>query len=282
MELCGHILDHHDDGVDVVNFRSVCKDWVNGAKVRNRNRIPVGALVLITSGLRAERVDVANDDKHGGFGLHDIGVEKSYYGNCDGLKNRAWVGGKDSWLVTTDIMCNVEVFNVITSTRIALPSFTMIPDVHVPPVHSRSPGVCFNTLFEMILNGQTAPDGWVPDLQLRKIALCQTPDNASGYQAVALFSSWFPFQMVAVIEKTLQKWSRLKEPDEPMVSRFTDVCVLFTKVMAVTKFGDVWSGELEDVTDSEPELIRGPVTHIDRDVDDYVFYLAKCRSGVSL
>ena len=49
---------------------------------------------MLTSGLHPERVGKDNEDEPGGFGLHDIRINKSYYGVCNGLKNRAWVGGE--------------------------------------------------------------------------------------------------------------------------------------------------------------------------------------------
>lgn len=84
--MCGVILDHAD-AISVIRFPVVCKDWAKGAKENGPTRLPSGTPALLTSGLVPERVD--NEDEPGGFGLHDIGIDKSYYGVCDGLKNRA-------------------------------------------------------------------------------------------------------------------------------------------------------------------------------------------------
>jgi len=72
LEMSGVVLDHGDP-VSVICFCSVYKDWAKGAKINNCNRLPFGTPVLITSGLRPQRVDRDNEDEHGGFGLHDIG-----------------------------------------------------------------------------------------------------------------------------------------------------------------------------------------------------------------
>ncbi|KAG0543312.1 hypothetical protein BDA96_02G179000 [Sorghum bicolor] len=286
--MSGVVLDHGDP-ISVIRFRSVCKDWAKGAKINNRNRLPSGTPALITSGLRPERVDVDNEDEHGGFGLHDIGcperdvdnedehggfglhdvVNKSYYGDCDGLKNRAWVGGKDDWLVITDLRCNLELLNLITGSLIALPSFATIPGIYVVPVHSRHPGVCLNSLFELGLGGQSPSDDWLPDVMLRKVALCQIPRHEHGCKAVALLSA-YPLQMVAVtavpdLRLTPTIWIRLKNLEESILRRYTNVCIIHGKVMAVTD-----------------DVIDGPLVVIDRDIDDSVFYLAKCKRDLYL
>ena len=225
-EMCGVILDHAD-AISVIRFPAVCKDWAKGAKENGRTRLPSGTPALLTSGLVPERVD--NEDEPGGFGLHDIGIDKSYYGVCDGLKNRAWVGGKDDWLVTTDLRCSLEVLNLITGRRIPLPSFATIPGVAVVAADSQYPGVGLGD----------GPHHVNQRLHLRKVALCRTPNHPHGYLAVALFSAWFPLQMIAVAEASRLEWTQLKVPGDIGVVPYDDVCVHDGKVIAVDNHGDL-------------------------------------------
>lgn len=74
--------------------------------------------MLLTSGLHPERTAEDYETEPGAFGLHDIATDRSYYSEAKGLKNRAWLGDKDNWLVTTDLRCNVELLNVITGAHV--------------------------------------------------------------------------------------------------------------------------------------------------------------------
>ena len=82
LEMSGVVLDQGDP-ISVIRFRSVSKDLTNGAKINYHSRLPSGTPALITSGLCPERVDIDNEDDHGGSGLHDIGCPERDVDNED-------------------------------------------------------------------------------------------------------------------------------------------------------------------------------------------------------
>ncbi|RLM75549.1 hypothetical protein C2845_PM15G23670 [Panicum miliaceum] len=131
-ELCDHVLDRLD-AVSVIRFPAACTAWA--AAFRMTPRLRSGTPTLLTSGQDPDGDDIEYDVEAGSFGLHDVAGGKSFYGEAQRLKNRTWIGGKDDWLVTTDLRCSVELLNPITGDRVPLPSFTTIRRLEVDDYH---------------------------------------------------------------------------------------------------------------------------------------------------
>lgn len=135
-------------------------------------------------------------------------------------------------MVTTNLRCSLELLNLITGHRIPLTLFQTIPGINMVAVRSRYPCVCFDQPDAEL---QQQPD-WMPDVMLRKVALSRTPEHPDSCMVVALFSSCFPLQMIAVVVHPLVEWIRLKVPLDIGVSKYDDICV-----HDVDNHGDLWS-----------------------------------------
>ncbi|CAO2036805.1 unnamed protein product [Urochloa humidicola] len=259
-EVCDQVLDHLD-AVSIIHFPAACTAWATASKQSAPPRLRSGAPTLLTSGLDPDGYDVEYDLEAGGFGLHDVATGKSFYGEAQRLKNRTWVGGKDDWLVTTDMKCGVELLNPVTGDTVPLPSFTTIPGLR-QVAHYTKPHVA--------VNGQM--------YHLQKITLCQTPAHPNGYQAVALLSSG-SMALVAFTAAAGEgnRWTLLKNPEGIHYLRYTDVTVHNGKVLAVADSGNIYSWDMDDGADhaTEPTVLPGPeVGHVSHDLMRGFFLVA--------
>ncbi|EES11560.1 hypothetical protein BDA96_06G267600 [Sorghum bicolor] len=282
-DLCNVVVDHLDV-VGVIRFPAVCTDWAAASNNTHCPRLPSGTPTLLTSSLDPEGYDIEYDVEPGTFGLHDVVTGKSYHGEAEGLKKRTWIGGKDDWLVTTDLRCNVELLNPITGARVRLPSFATIPDIQVMEVHDRGPGVSFEKTLHRFRKVGSYSLSWTPTHRFHKVALCRTPAHPSGYLAVALFfsSSGDDTGLVAFTAAHDERWTPLNNPPPELHSRdkYTDVIVHKGKVLAVATSGKICSWDMDDDTTVEPKILPPP--DVDIDVDYYVkrvFYLATSSGG---
>ncbi|KAF8660253.1 hypothetical protein HU200_057819 [Digitaria exilis] len=254
-EVCDLVLDRLD-AVSVVRFPAACSAWAAASKTpRLRSSTPA----LITSPVDPEGYDIEYNVEEGTFGLHDVTTGKSFQGEAPGLKNRTWVGGKDDWLVTTDMRCGVELLNLVTGERVPLPSFTTIPGLRVQEFSDVR--VAFNH----------------QDQHLQQVTLCQTPAHPKGVLAVALFS----FDLIAFTAAGDEGWMPLKNPAVMRYQSYADAIVFNGKVLAVTTYGDICSWDMDD-TEAEPTMLQGPEeVFIDPDFIR-VFYLAVSSNGEQL
>jgi hypothetical protein len=269
-------LDHLDV-IGIIRFPAVCSDWAAASKNTHCPRLPSGTPTLLTSSLDPEGYDVEYDVEPGAFGLHDVATGKSYYGEAEGLKKRTWIGGKNDWLVTTDLRCSVELLNPITGVRVPLPSFATIPGVEVVEVRDRGPGVSFEKSphhFQKV-----TPWFRMPAHRLQKVMLCRTPAHPSGYLAVALFSSGDSTGLVAFTAADDKLWMLLKNPEGlHYLGKYTDVTVHKGKVLAVATSGNICSWDMDVGTATEPTILPP----LDIDIDycvRRVFYLATSSGG---
>ncbi|CAN6250440.1 unnamed protein product [Urochloa humidicola] len=259
-EVCDQVLDHLD-AVSIIRFPAACTAWATASKQSAPPRLRSGAPTLLTSGLDPDGYDVEYDLEAGGFGLHDVATGKSFYGEAQRLKNRTWVGGKDDWLVTTDMKCGVELLNPVTGDTVPLPSFTTIPGLQQ---------VAHYTELHVAVNSQM--------YHLQKVTLCQTPAHPNGYLAVALFSSGsLALAAFTAAAGDGKRWTPLKNPEEVHYLRYTDVTVHNGKVLAVADSGNIYSWDMDDGADhaAEPTVLPGPeVGHVSHDLMRGFFLVA--------
>ncbi|PUZ49241.1 hypothetical protein GQ55_7G310700 [Panicum hallii var. hallii] len=256
-ELCDHVLDHLD-AVSAIRFPAASTAWAAASRMTPRLRS--GTPTLLTSGLDPDGYDVEYDVEAGTFGLHDVAGGKSFYGEAQWLKNRTWIGGKDDWLVTTDLRCSVELLNPITGDRVPLPSFTTIRRLEVADYYELH--VAVNNRLHLF----------------QQVKLCQTPAHPNGHLAVALFSSG-PLGLLAFTAHGDEGWTPLMNPAEVHYLKYTDATVHDGKVVAVAESGDIYSWDMMDGTTTEPTLLPRPeIHHVSYDLRRG-FYLAASSGG---
>ncbi|CAN6277173.1 unnamed protein product [Urochloa humidicola] len=268
-EVCDHVLDRLD-AVGVIRFPAACAAWAAASKPQQSTppRLRSGWPTLLTSGLDPDGYDVEYDLEAGAFGLHDVATGKSFYGDAPRLKNRTWVGGKDDWLVTTDMTCGVELLNPVTGDTVPLPPFTTIRGLEVAADYYE---------LHVAVNNQVH--------HLQKVTLCRTPAHPNGYLAVALFSSGsmalVAFAAAAGDDGDDNGWTILKNPEGVHYLRFTDVTVHNGKVLAVADSGNIYSWDMEDGADhAGPTVMPGPdVGHVSHDLMRGFFLVAASSSG---
>ncbi|KAK8456551.1 hypothetical protein SEVIR_3G036300v4 [Setaria viridis] len=220
------------------------------------DQLTSGLPTLLTSGLDLYGDDFEYDVEAGTFGLHDVATGKSFYGEAQRLRNRTWIGGKDDWLVTTDVRCGVELLNPITGERVPLPSFDTIGKFADPYK------LCISV--DYMLH------------HLQQVALCQTPAHPNGYLAVAMFSS-ASLDFLAFTADGDEGWTPLKDPSGLGV-HYTDVTAHNGKVFAVSDYGDIYCWDMNG-TDVEFTYLQGPEFHVSN--NNYIrrFYLATSSGG---
>ncbi|CAL5014475.1 unnamed protein product [Urochloa decumbens] len=267
-EVCDQVLDHLD-AVSVIRFPAACTTWASASKLQSTPpRLRSGSPTLLTSGLDPDGDDVEYDLEAGAFGLHDIATGKSFYGEAQRLKNRTWVGGKDDWLVTTDLNCGVELLNPITGDTVPLPPFTTIRGLELA-------ADCYE--LHVAINNQVH--------RLQKVTLCQTPAHPNGYLAVALFSSGSMALVAftaAAADDGNDRWTLLENPEGAHYLRYTDVTVHNGKVLAVADSGNIYSWDMDGGTNhaAGPTVMPGPdVGHVSHDLMRGFFLVAASSGG---
>ncbi|CAL4951604.1 unnamed protein product [Urochloa decumbens] len=93
------------DVSDVLNFAWTCKSWRNICRHLNASIFKSGTLMTITSKSSQDGCLTQDGLEDGIFGVHEVGVGKSFDCKHRLLKNKSWIGGKDDWLVSTNDWC---------------------------------------------------------------------------------------------------------------------------------------------------------------------------------
>ncbi|PWZ38202.1 hypothetical protein Zm00014a_023136 [Zea mays] len=131
-EMCNLVRERLDP-ISIIRFPAVCRDWSTACEVYPLLR--PGLPALLTPSVDSDGYDTERSVEAGAFCLHDVsacggGGRKSFLGEAEGFKDRAWVGGNHGWLVTTDIRCeDVQLLNPVTGARVYLPSLYTISEV---------------------------------------------------------------------------------------------------------------------------------------------------------
>lgn len=183
-------------------------------------------------------------------------------------------------MATTNMRCRVELLNLITGSHVLLPSFATIPGIKVVPVRTQDPGVSFENPAVAAL--RPPPFFYDPKLRLRKVTLCRTPAQRSGYQAVALFSSWHGELLVAFTVFPDKQWTRLQNPHRELyLGSYVDVTIHKGEVLAMIDSSYIYRWDMKGGTAVVPAMLPRPDIHIDNIADGRAFYLTS-SSGSDL
>jgi hypothetical protein len=267
-EMCNLVRERLDP-ISIIRFPAVCRDWSTACEVYPLLR--PGLPALLTPSVDSDGYDTEHSVEAGAFCLHDVsacggGGRKSFLGEAEGFKDRAWVGGNHGWLVTTDIRCeDVQLLNPVTGARVYLPSLYTISEVK-RLAHFSVGDHKYN--------------------EILKVALCRTPAHADGHLAVAIFSE----DLLAFTAaggggegegedegEGEGEWTAVKNTAADDVS-YMDAIVLDGKLFAVDKVGRIYSWHLDGgAATTEPTVVQGPnIDDMSRqhDYDRCAFYLA--------
>lgn len=247
-ELCDLVMEHLDP-ITILRFPAVCRGWSEACE-ENPRLLRAGAPALLTPGLDPDGCETESNVDAGAFCLHDVsaagggGGRRSFFGEAEGLKGRAWVGGNHGWLATADWRCDVELLNPVTGARVRLPSFATIPGVEVEVnfhVVARTAGGYSLGKFHKIL----------------KVALCRTPSHADGHLAIAIFSGGLlAFTAAGGGDKGECRWTALKNAAADV--SYMDAIALDGKLYAVDELGRLYSWDIDDGAMTEPTVVQGP------------------------
>ncbi|TVU24599.1 hypothetical protein EJB05_27046 [Eragrostis curvula] len=155
---CCRLIRDCLDAFSVLNFPLVCKTW-KGVYAEKR-RLQPGAPTLLTSPSLDGGCTVLDEHHRGLFFLQNILSRETFSIELDSLRYHNWIGGKDEWMVITDLQDSINVLNPIT-------------------------GACSDLFHDQMIMY------WA-----QRIQLCQTPAEADGYFAIAISHSRLAYTTV--------------------------------------------------------------------------------------
>ncbi|CAN6294799.1 unnamed protein product [Urochloa humidicola] len=225
-----------------------------------------GQPTLLTSRPDHDGSGVERSIREGTFGLHDILKSKSFCVHHESLQNKIWVGGKDDWVVVTDIRTrrSAEIVNLISGETVSLPALTTI---------SRA------EMSEYLDVGETTErEMKYSKMRFRKVVLCQTPSNISGYIAIApIILGW-----IAYTTSSDTVWKLLANPLN-LSGKFTfpyffmDALIHKGRILAVDIDGFVFSWDMVNHCE-QPLEIEPPNFSAPDGSGNEIWYLAKSPS----
>ncbi|CAO2192591.1 unnamed protein product [Urochloa humidicola] len=233
-DLLSAVADHLDL-LATTRLAAVCTSWARA--VAADASLPLGTPCLLRD---YDRTDPArrNGDR-ATFQLLDLtrtsGDELSFPAVIAGLeRRRVWVGGKDGWLATVDqCTSNAQLVNAYTGEQVDLPDICTVPGAR----HFLNP-----------------PPPYVWERIFRRIVVCTTPCDASGYLAIAMLEN---IDTLAVTRVGSMRWISLEKPScshSMYGARYTDVIAHKGKVVAVTRGGEVHIWDIR-ADNAPPELV---------------------------
>ncbi|CAL4951600.1 unnamed protein product [Urochloa decumbens] len=261
-DIWGKIIDNID-ALDVLNFAATCGSWSSVCRRLQTRLLSSGQPTLLTSRPDHDGSRVENTIEEGTFGLHDVVRRGSFCVHSRFLYNKIWVGGKDDWLVVTDInRCFLNLVNLITGATVPLPSCNTI---NVDEI---------NENYDL---ENTVGCRLQCKRRVRRVVLCQTPSSSSGYVAIAQISvGW-----IAYTTRMDSNWKLLAHPSNWAYFRFhpfyMDAILHKGKIFAVDGDGDVFAWDL-DRHRQHPVIISAPDASGFDTCNDQLYYLAKSPS----
>jgi hypothetical protein len=253
---CWRLIHDRLDAFSTLSFPLVCKNWAFVST--EKRRLQSGAPTLLTSpSLDGEGWDDPEECHRGIFFLQNIIMSRGTYfyesegfrysstiGGKDALSRETfsvevddlryshWIGGKDQWLVTIDNgEGSFKLLNPIT--RVC---------THLPPKYVRV---------------------WY---HVKRIQLCQTPDEANGYFAIAIAHDQLAYTMDGS-----DQWFLMENPSERYCTMmYVDAVLHKGKIVAICSNGDLWSWDLDEQGGNPKLLFRTTIYSEGSEVCDFI------------
>lgn len=218
-----------------------------------------GTLTMITSRAAQDEIRIEENLNDGAFGIHVVAERSMFDCKHRFFVNRSWAGGKDDWLVTTDLFCDMQLINPITGDVVPLPSLTTVQDLQFDKYQEQ----------HIIYKNRHI---------FRRVALCQTPSSPNGHFAIALFDDGF----MACTSHGHSDWKLFTHPTQLLPGCYTnypeaflDAIVYHARVVAVNERGFMYSWSMDD-PEAYPIKIEPP--EFTEEYDCRVYYLATSPS----
>ncbi|CAL4932265.1 unnamed protein product [Urochloa decumbens] len=248
------------DVSDVLNFAWTCKSWGNICRHLNASIFKSGTLMMITSKSSQDGCLTQDGLEDGIFGVHEVGVGKSFDCKHRLLRNKSWIGGKDDWLVSTNDCIDLQITNPITADVVPLPRLNTIDK------------------FEMHTD-QEVQVVFEHTHSIRRVVLCQTPSSPNGHFAIALFNDG----LMACTARGQSDWKLFTHPTQLFSGCYThypevwlDAIVHQGRVVAVNEGGYIYAWSMND---PEAYPIKLTTPEFSTTGDSMVYYLATSHTG---